>query len=163
MKFVVRLEQPAVLHVLVGPADLLADEPAQIPQQLRIVGVVVLAFLQELDAAANIIIAVVVVVELDRHVVRQIPRLELPERDEVRLQLGELLERGGEVRPVFGLLVVVGLLPQQIHGDAAEAERRELDRFAGRVDFAKIDLREVVLVPQLGELAARLRWWSPAR
>src|SRR5258707_643203 len=88
----------------------------------------------------GIVIAIVVVVELDGHVVREIPGLELPERDEVRLQLGELLERGGEVRPIFGLLVVVRFFPQQIHGDAAQTERGELDGFAGRVDFAKINL-----------------------
>ena len=66
MKVVVLLEQPAVLHILVGPADFLADEPAQVPEQLRIVDVVVLAFLQEFDAAAHVVVAIVVVVELDR-------------------------------------------------------------------------------------------------
>ena len=138
MEVVVLLEQPAILHVLVGPADLLADEPAQVPQQLRDCRRCSCSpSLQELDAAADVVIAVVVVVELDRHVVRQVPGLELPERDEVRLQLGELLERGGEVRPVLDLLVVVGLFPQQVHGDAAQAERRQLDRFAGRVDVAE--------------------------
>ena len=60
--------------------------------------------LQEFDAAADVVVAVAVVVELDRDVVRQVPGLELPERDEVRLQLGELLERGGEVGPVFDFL-----------------------------------------------------------
>ena len=156
MEVVVLREQPAILHVLVRPADLLADEPAEVPEQMGIVAVVLLAFLEELDAAADEGVAIAVVVELDRHVVGQIPGLELPERDEVRLQLGELLERGGEVGPVFGLLVVVGLFPQQVHRDAAQAERGQLHRFAGRVDFAEAGLAERMLgiVAQASQLAA---------
>ena len=46
------------------------------------------AILQELDSAADVVIPIVVIVELDRDVVRQIPGLEFPERDEVWLQLG---------------------------------------------------------------------------
>src|SRR4051794_14088435 len=134
MEIIVISEELAVLHIFIGPANLLTDEPAEIPEQLRIIDVVVLAFLEELNTSAHVIIAVAEVVEFDRNVVAQIPGLKFPERDKVRLQLGELLERGGKTGPVLSLLEIVGLFPEPVDGHAAEAERHQLDGLAGRID-----------------------------
>src|SRR5262249_31669339 len=65
MKVRVVLEQPAILHVLVGTSDLLSDEPAQVPEKMGIVRVVLLAVLQKLDAATYVVISIVIIVELD--------------------------------------------------------------------------------------------------
>src|SRR3954467_6722406 len=138
MEIVVVFKELAVLHVLIGAANLLADEPAEIPEQLRVAGVVAFAFLQELNAAAHVVIAVAVVVEFNGDVVAQVPGLEFPKRHEVRLQLGELLERRGKTSPVFSLLEVVGLFPQPVHRNAAKTQRRKFNGFAGRVDFTDI-------------------------
>ena len=63
-------------------------------------------------------------------------------------------ERGAQVGPVLLHLVVVGLVPEDIGGDAAHAERGQLDRLAGRVDLAELRLAEVVLAAELGQHAA---------
>ena len=100
-------------------------------------------------------VAVAVVVELDRHVVRQVVRLEFPDRDVIRLDLGHLVEGGRHLAEVVHLLVVVGSRPKDVRGDTAHAERGQAHRFAGRIDIAQIRLREFVFVAQLRELAAR--------
>ena len=58
--------------------------------------------------------------------------------------------------PVFGLLVLVGLVPEHGHGHAAQAQRGQADGFAGRVDGAEVGLAELGLGAELGELAARI-------
>src|SRR5207248_6399112 len=57
VKILVVAEQPAELQVLVGPPDLLAHEPAELPQKPRLIAVVVRAEDQELDALFHPLIA----------------------------------------------------------------------------------------------------------
>ena len=74
-------EELAILLVLVGAADLLADVPADAVQQPRLVLVLLDALLEKVDAANHVGVAVVVVVELGRDVVRKIVRLIVPDLD----------------------------------------------------------------------------------
>ena len=108
------LEEAAEELLLVGPADLVGDEPADVPQQPRLAVVVAHAVLEEADAANHPEVLVVVVVEGGGDVVGQVPSLVSPGADEVGLDLGDLLQGGGEVGPVLLLLALVGLIPEDV-------------------------------------------------
>ena len=153
-EIVVLLEELAVLDVLVGAADLLRDVPAHVVQQAGFVHVDLGAGDDEVDALDHPVVAVAVVVELDGNVVGQVPALEPPDGDEVGLEADDLFQGGGKGGPVFGFLVFVGLHPHDVGRDSAHAQRGQLDRFAGRIDFSQVGLTELVLFAQLGELAA---------
>ena len=152
VEIVVGLEEPPVLQFLVGAADLLPDEPAHPALQPRLALVVADPLAEELDPLHHPGIAIVVVVELDRDVVREVVGLEVPHGIEVRLELRHLLERGREIRPILHLFVVVGPVPEERHSDVLEPERRQTDRLARGIDIAEIRLGEPELLPQLGEL-----------
>ena len=154
MEIVVFSEQPAELLVLVGAADLLRREPAHVPVELRLVFVVADALLEEVDSLDHPLVAAAIVVELSRDVVRGPPRLESPDGDEVGFQLGDLLERGGEIGPVLLFVVAIGLLPEDVGRHAAHPERGQLDRFAGGVDLPEFRLAQSVLASQLRQFAA---------
>ena len=110
---------------------------------------------EKLDAFLDPEVAVVVVVPLDRDVVRNVPGLKPPDADVVGLQLGELVERRLQSGPVFGLFRLVGLFPQDIGRHAAQPERGQLDRFARRIDLAQVGLAKLELIPELRQAAAR--------
>ena len=142
------------LNMLVGPADLLTHDPARIMQQSRVVTVVMSPLDQEAKPFFHPVISVSIVVELDRHVVRQIVRLELPDHDVVGLKLGDLLRCGREVVPFFLLLVLECLLPQQIRRNASHPKGCQFHRFTGRIDFSQVGLSQAVLLAQLRQHAA---------
>jgi len=157
VEVVVGLEQPPILFLLVGPADLLTDEPAHPAQEPWLAQVEGDALPQKLDALHHPGVAVVVVVELDGDVVGEIVGLEVPHGIKVGLELRHLLERGRKVRPVFHLLVVVGPVPEQRHGHVLEAERGQPHRLARGIDLAEVRLREAELRPLPGQKSARAR------
>ena len=119
MKIIVGLEEAAILEMFIRATYFLSDKPAQIPKQVWIILVVAFASFQKIDPATNIVVAVPVVIEFNRKVVTNVPGLKLPEGNKVRLQLGELVECGGQIRPVFCFFVVVCLFPEQVHSHPA--------------------------------------------
>ena len=74
---------------------------------------------QHRDAAGDVEVHVVQPVHLDRHVVGQVPALEEPRRDEVRLELGDRVDRDVQLVPLVLLLLVDGVQPQGGDGQAA--------------------------------------------
>ena len=142
VKFVVFLEELAIQLVLVRTADLLRNRPAGLPEQPRIVIVVGDALLQILDAFDDPMIAIAVVVELDGDVVGKVPGEMDPDRNEMRLDDGDLVERGFVFRPIFLHLVFVRFFPKHERRHAAEAQGGEFDGLAGGIDFAELRLAE---------------------
>ena len=152
VEVVVRLEQAAVLLLLIGPTHFLAEEPAHAAQQTGLPQVVRNALPEKLDALHHPGIAVVVVVEFNRNIVREVVRLKVPDRIKVGLQFGHLLEHRREIRPVLDLFVVVGPIPEECHSDILEAQRCQSHRLAGRIHLAEIGLRQSELFPEFGKL-----------
>ena len=113
------------------------------------------ALFEKVDPANHIKVSIVIVIKLDRQVVRQVPRLMLPNGNKVRLQLGDLFQRGRIARPVFDLLIVICLLPQQSRCHASHTERRQPNRLAGRIDFAQVRLAQIAVGAQLCQFAAK--------
>ena len=77
-----------------------------------------------------------------------------PAADEVGLDLGDLLQGGGEVGPILLLLALVGLMPENVGRDAPHPQRAQVDRLAGQIDLAELRLADAVVVAELGEFAA---------
>ena len=161
MEIIVFAKHLSELDVLVRSSKLLAHDPADLVQQARVFAVVTDSFGQETDASFHPMVPLSVVVEFNGDVVGQVVRLELPHRDEIRLQLDDLVQRRGKIVPVLLHLVFVGLLPQRNHRHGAQPHCRQLHGLAGRINVAKIGLPQIVLGTQLGQDTARgasCRW-----
>jgi hypothetical protein len=108
---------------------------------------------QKVDSPFDPQVAVAEIIELGGNVVRKIVPLKLPDREKVGLELRDLVERGGEVVPVFLLLVLVRFLPQDVRRDAAESESGNfIDSLAGSIS-PEIGLSQIVFAAKLGENA----------
>ena len=142
-------EQTAKLLVFVRPADLLSRIPAHRPGHFRLVAIVSHSFCQELDSFLHPRISKLEIIVFDRDVVRQVVRLILPNLDEMRLKLHQLVHSANELFPLFGFLVVVGFHQQDIGRDSFHAQGRQLHRLAGRIDFPKLGGGEIVLGSKL--------------
>ena len=58
-------------------------------------------------------------------------------------------------------LYSLALRPHDVGGDAAHAQRGQLDGLAGGIDFPQIGLAQVIFLAELGQLAARADPWPP--
>src|SRR5262249_27431327 len=89
---------------------------------------------------------------LDGDIVRQIPPLEGPDREEVGLELGDQIDGRLEAIPVVVALVLLGADPEVIGDDPAEASQEEkLHHEAAGVDLADRRLAEVPALLLLAE------------
>ena len=104
------------------------------------------AVLDELDPLLDPLVLVLGGVPLDRDVVGEVPALEGPDREEVGLELGDQVDGRLEPVPVVVALVFLGLGPEDVGGDAAEAaEQEQLDHEAAGVDLADRRLAQVAV------------------
>ena len=100
------------------------------------VAVLALALGQQLDAARDVEILVADAVGLDGDVVRQVPALEEPGSDEVRLELGQRPHQHLQLVPLVLLLLVDGGVPEQADGQPARAGKPLANDRAEQLDLA---------------------------
>ena len=111
VKFLVFPEQPPIRLVLVCPPHFVSDIPTDVPQQLGLVAIVHRALDQEVNSLLDPVVAVTVIVEFHGDVVRQIVSLEFPDRDEVWLQVRDLVQGRAERVEILDLLIMKRLAP----------------------------------------------------
>ena len=129
----------------------MAERPAQFPEENGFFGVVAGAFSQEVNSASHPVVPRSIIVEFDGNVVGEVPALKLPDRNEVRLELCDLIKCGTQAVPIMISFVPIGAFPQQICSDPLHTKGRELHGFAGRVDITKIRLGNLVFNSHLCE------------
>ena len=129
----------------------MAERPAQFPEENRFFRIVAGAFTQEVNSASHPVVPRSIIVEFDGNVVGEVPALELPDRNEVGLELCDLIKSGTQAIPIMIFFVPIRAFPQQICGDPLHAKSRELHGFAGRVDITKIRLGNFVFDSHLCE------------
>ncbi len=135
---------------LVGTPDLGAHDSPLFVGELRHFSVHPAALLEELGPLFHPIKAVCHQVPGGRDVVGQVPALELPDLHEVRLQHDDRVDVGPQLGPVLDFFVVVGVEPDQVGGNAAEAQEHEVHRRARGIDLSQLVFAQIVASSQLG-------------
>jgi hypothetical protein len=145
------LEQGAEVVGLVRLADLVLGVEADRPAQVRVEAVLPLALAQQLDAARDVEILVADAVRLDGDVVRQVPALEQPGGDEVRLELGDRPHQHLHLVPLVLLLLFNRLVPQQADRQPARPGEAQADDGPGELDLATALLADGQVPRLLGD------------
>ena len=145
-------EEAAEDDRLVGEAQLVVVRPGRVPEQVGRLLVLGHAVAEELDPLLDPLVLVVGGVPLDRDVVGQVPALERPDRQEVRLELGDQVDVRLEAVPVVVALVFLGPDPEVVGDDPAEpAQEEQLHHEAAGVDLSDRRLAQVAPLLLLGE------------
>src|ERR1700722_18258976 len=92
---------------------------------------------QQIDAPTDVEVFVGHSIERRIDVVGQVPTLEEPGRDEVRLQFGERVDEKLQLVPLILLLLVDGRHPQNTGCQAVGTGERQLDDAPGKLHFAQ--------------------------
>ena len=141
---------------LVANAELVPVVKAEHGAQVGTVSVASLAVGDQLNAPADVEILVADAIRLGGDVVGQIPALEDPRVDEVRLQRDDRLDQQFQLIPLVAEFFLVALVPQISDDQATRAGQRESDRRAGQVGLAEVGLAQLKIA-RLGLDSLHLR------
>ena len=149
MEQVVFAEDSTEWKLLIRLAKFRSRVEAHVVRHAVVIHVVGDAAFEELQSFLDPFVTILVVVEFHRHVESQVVSLELPNFDEVRLNLRERLKRCRELVPVFVFLVFQSLHPEHVNSNAAQSHRSQFHGFAGRVNLGDARLSKSVLAAHL--------------
>ena len=110
---------------LVGRTDLVANDESGLLGHFGRLAVVQRASHQELNSSLDPFVAMLVIVEFVRDVVRQVVSLKFPNLLKVRLQFDDLINGGRSFVKSLFLLVFDRLRPKNVGRDSAQAEVEE--------------------------------------
>lgn len=122
----------------VGEHDLVLAVKPDVVAHFRVVTILPFALGQQVESARDVEILVGFAVAIDGDVIRQVPALEEPRRDEVRLEPGRPARVQVQLAPLVLFHLLARRVPEHGHRYAAETGEGQHDCLAGQLHVATI-------------------------